>query len=108
MKINELAIDSSTLKDILSRAKLLGHDTLIIKEGKIVTGRENGTELEDESETIIETQGKGELKLNIIDLLKLPVLDYNIKIYTGNDIVLAVMYPLDYPEVKIVVSEKLS
>ena len=107
-KINELAIDSSTLKDILSRAKLLGHDTLIIKEGKIVTGRENGTELEDESETIIETQGKGELKLNIIDLLKLPVLDYNIKIYTGNDIILAVMYPLDYPEVRIVVSEKLS
>jgi len=106
--INELIVTDELLKDILTRAKLLGHDTFIIKENKIVTGRENGTELEDESETIIETEKDGEIKLNINDLIKLPIIDYKVKVYTNGDIKLVVLYPLDHDEVKVVVSEKLS
>jgi hypothetical protein len=106
--INEVDISEEVLKDILTRAKLLGHDVLIIKENKIVTGRENGTELEDESETKVETSSNGEIKLNIVDILKLPILDYKFKVFTNEDIKLVIAYPIDYPEVKVILSEKLA
>jgi hypothetical protein len=106
--INEVDLSEEILGDILKRAKLLGHDTFVIKEGKIITGRENGNELEDESETIVSTNGNGEIKLNIIDILKIPVLDYKAKVYSNGDISLVILYPMDYPEVKVILSEKLN
>jgi len=106
--INELTLDEETLEDILRRAKLLGHDTLIIQENKIITGRKNGNELEDESETFVQTEKDGKIILNIIDVLKLPLIDYKVKVFTNKDISLVIMYPMDYPEVKVILSEKLS
>jgi len=106
--INSLQLSSEILKDILGRAKLLGHDTFIIKQNEIITGRENGNELEDESKTKISTEKDGEIKLNINDLLKLPTIDYNCKVYTNGDIKLIVLYPIDYPEVKVILTEKIS
>jgi len=106
--INELLLTEELLKDILKRAKILGHTVLKIEDNKIITGRENGTELEDETITKIETEKDGKIVLNISDILKLPVIDYKVKIYTNGEIKLAVLYPLDYNEVKVVVSEKIS
>jgi len=106
--INELLLTEELLKDILKRAKILGHTILKIEDNKIITGRENGTELEDETITKVETEKNGEIVLNISDILKLPVIDYKVKIYTNGEIKLAVFYPLDYNEVKVVVSEKIS
>ena len=105
--INEFELSKDIFKNILSRAKLLGHDVLVIKENKIITGRENGKELEDESETLIETSNKGEIKLNIIDILKLPIIDYKFKIYKG-EVKLVIAYPKDFEEVKVVISERLN
>ena len=104
---NEIDLSSEDLKDILDRAKLLGHDTLIIKKDLIITGRENGTELEDEAQTKIETKSDGEVKLSIANLNAVPTIDYKIKIFTNGDIRAVLMYPVDYPEVKVAVTEKL-
>ena len=105
-KLNEITIDNVALQDILKRARILGHDTFIIDSNKIITGIQNGSELEDETITQFETNGEKEIKLNISDLLKLPKDDYEMIAYTNGDVKLMVVKP-SIPGVKVVISEKL-
>ena len=106
-KVLEINMDEGTLDDILKRAKILGHDTFIFKENKVLTGVQNGSELEDETETSIASEGNGEIILNINDLYKLPKLGYNFKVYTDGDVKLLIANPA-IDGVEVVISEKLS
>jgi len=105
--IGEVQISEEEFKDILKRAKILGHDTMVIEKDKIITGKENGNELEDESEIKIENDMNDKIVLNLNEVLKLPMIDYKFKFFTNGDIKLGIIYPIDFPEVKIVISEKI-
>jgi len=106
-KTIELELDEKTLADTLKIAKLLGLDTLVLKDNKIITGRAVGDDLEDENVTEIEGSFNGEIKLNVNDIAKLPLMTYNIRVFTNGEHTVSFWESDKVAGVKVVISEKL-
>jgi len=106
-KIADIDLDSQTLKEITTSAKMLGLDTMIVKEGKIITAKDFNGDLEDENEIKIEGEVKQETSFNVEDFFKIPNGNYSLKIYTNGDVSTAIITPEKIQQVKIVIAQKV-
>jgi len=111
-KIIDCEVKGSELRDIIGISRMLGNDTMILKDNKIITGKSFNKTLENENEYILDNGTfEDDIRLSLEYISKLPILDYRIEGFKiekeGMVVKLVFLTPLEIDGVLVVISEMI-